>query len=147
MNPIRFSKILIVDDSESFRIKVKRLLIDAQVGYYHYEAKDGEEGISMYKKYKPHIVIMDIMMPNVGGIQAINEIMEFDPDAKIIVVSTRENKEIIDAAVKSGGAKDYIIKPFSSGAVVMTVSKQLSMNRDYKRSSTSFKQIKDLKRK
>lgn len=112
---------MIVDDSESFRIKVKRLLIDSEVGYYHYEAKDGEEGIAMYKKYKPHIVIMDIMMPNVGGIQAINEIMEFDPDAKIIVVSTRENKEIIDAAVKSGGAKDYIIKPFSSGAVVMTV--------------------------
>ena len=84
-------------------------------------------------------------MPNVDGIEAIKKIMKFDSDAKIIVTSTKENKEIIDAAVKSGGAKDYIIKPFHSGVVVMAVSKQLLVNRNYKRSSTSFRQIKDLK--
>jgi len=87
--------------------------MDGNIGYFFYEAKDGEEGVAMFKAHKLHVVIMDIMMPNVDGIDAIKEIMKFDPDAKIIVTSTKGNKEIIDAVVKSGGAKDYIIKPFS----------------------------------
>ncbi|KAF6246164.1 two-component system response regulator [Nitrosopumilus sp. b3] len=142
---MRFSKILIVDDSEAFRLKVKRLLVEGQVGYYHYEAKDGAEAISLYKTVRPHVVIMDIMMPNVNGIQAIKEIIKIDPKAKIIVCSTRDNKEIIDAAIKSGGAKDFLIKPFNTGDVVMAISKQLVENRDYSRSSTSAKQIQKLK--
>ncbi len=145
MNPIRFSKILIVDDSESFRLKIKRLLIDAQVGYYFYEAKDGQEAISKYIAHRPNVVIMDIMMPNVDGVQATQAIIHHDPQAKIIVCSTRDNKETIDAVINSGGAKDYLIKPLSSGDVVMAVSKQLVMNRDYSRSSSSVKQIKKLK--
>ena len=137
MNPIRFSKILIVDDSEAFRNKVKRILAEGQVGHYHYEAKDGAEAISQYKAHRPHVTIMDIMMPNVDGIQAINAIMKINPKAKIIVCSTRDNKEIIDAAIKSGGAKDYLIKPFNTGDVVMAISKQLVENRNYSRNSTS----------
>lgn len=136
---------MIVDDSESFRLKVKRLLVEGQVGYYHYEAKDGAEAISLYRAHRPHVTIMDIMMPNVDGIQAINEIRKIDPKAKIIVCSTRDNKEIIDAAINSGGAKDFLIKPFNSGDVVMAVSKQLVENRDYSRRSTSVKQIQKLK--
>ncbi len=145
MNPIRFSKILIADDSDAFRAKVKSLLIEAKVGYYHYEARDGIEAIAQYKANKPHVTIMDIMMPNMDGIQAINEIMKINPKAKIIVASTRENKELIDATIKTGGAKDYLIKPFTSGAVVMSVSKILLENRDYKRNSSSFESIKKLK--
>ncbi|MFQ5496966.1 MAG: response regulator [Nitrosopumilus sp.] len=144
MNPIRFSKILIVDDSNAFRAKIQRLLTEGEIGYFIYEARDGGEGFSMYKKYRPHVVIMDIMMPKVNGIESMKKIIEFDPDAKIIVTSTKENKETIDAAIKSGGAKDYIIKPFHSGVVLMAVSKQLLVNRDYRRSSTSF--ITDVKK-
>ena len=124
MNPLRFSKILIVDDSASFRARIKSLLIEAQVGYYFYEAKDGLEAISLYVSKKPHIVIMDIMMPKVNGIQAVNKIIQIDPYAKIIVTSTKDNKELVDDAIK-GGAKDYVIKPFVSGSMVMAISKQL----------------------
>ena len=141
MNPIRFCKILIVDDSEAFRLKVKRQLIDAQVGYYFYEAADGREALAKYIKHKPHIVIMDIMMPNVDGIKATQAIMHYDPNAKIIVASTRDNKETIDAVINSGGAKDYIIKPFGSGDVVMAVSKQLVMNRYLDKSKPSTTSI------
>ncbi|MGY5148537.1 MAG: response regulator transcription factor [Candidatus Nitrosopumilus sp. bin_68KS] len=124
MNPLRFSKILIVDDSDAFRAKIKSLLIEAQVGYYFYEAKDGLEAISQYIAKKPHIVIMDIMMPKVNGIQAVNKIIQINPYAKIIVTSTKDNKELVNDAIR-GGAKDYVIKPFVSGSMVMAISKQL----------------------
>jgi len=141
LNPIRFCKILIVDDSKAFRFKTKKLLIDAKVGYYHYDAADGREALAKYIKHKPHIVIMDIMMPNVDGVQATQAIMRYDPNAKIIVASTRDNKETIDAVINSGGAKDYLIKPFASGDVVMAVSKQLVMNRYSDKSKPSTASI------
>ena len=115
--------------------------MDAKVGYYFYEAVDGKEAVSKYIQYKPHIVIMDIMMPNVDGVKATQAIMRYDPNAKIIVASTRDNKEIIDAVMDSDGAKDYLIKPFGSGDVVMAVSKQLVMNRNYGNSKPSTTSI------
>jgi len=80
-------------------------------------------------------------MPNVDGVQATQEIMRYDPKAKIIVASTRDNKETIDAVINSGGAKDYLIKPFASGDVVMAVSKQLVMNRYLNKSKPSTASI------
>ena len=124
MNPLRYSKILIVDDSAAFRAKIKAILIEGQIGYYFYEAKDGLEAISQYISKKPHVVIMDIMMPKVNGIEAIKKIIDIDPYAKIVVTSTKDNKELVDDAI-NGGAQDYVIKPFVSGSVVMAISKQL----------------------
>ncbi|MCH7966957.1 MAG: response regulator [Thaumarchaeota archaeon] len=128
MNPIRFSKILIVDDSPLFRSSIKKMLSDAKVGTVYYEAKDGKEAISQYIAYRPNIVIMDMMMPNVDGVQATQAIIKYDPHAKIIVISAKENKDTINDAIKCG-AKDYVFKPFDSGKVVMTVSKQLLAKR------------------
>lgn len=129
MNRLRFSKILIVDDSPFFRASVKKNLIDAQIGTYYYEAKDGKEAISQYIAHKPHVVIMDIVMPNVDGIKATQVIMHHDPKAKIIVISAKENKEIVTEVVNKFGAKDYVLKPINSSAIVMAVSKQLVAKR------------------
>lgn len=129
MNRLRFSKILIVDDSPFFRASVKKNLIDAQIGTYYYEAKDGKEAISQYIAHKPHVVVMDIVMPNVDGIKATQVIMHHDPKAKIIVISAKENKEIVSEVVNKFGAKDYVLKPINSSAIVMAVSKQLVAKR------------------
>ena len=104
MNSLRFSKILIVDDSPFFRASVKKNLIDAQIGTYYYEAKDGKEAISQYIAHKPHVVIMDIVMPVVDGVKATKAIMYHDPKAKIIVISAKENKEIVNEVVNKYGA-------------------------------------------
>ncbi|PBO84386.1 MAG: two-component system response regulator [Thaumarchaeota archaeon] len=124
MNPLRFAKILIVDDSVFFRSSIKKILSEAQIGSKYFEAKDGKEAISIYIANKPTLVIMDIVMPNVDGVKAIQAIMKYNPNAKILVVSSKENKEIVNDAIKAG-AKDYVLKPFDSGQVVMAVSKQL----------------------
>lgn len=129
MNPLRYSKILIVDDSKEFRTKIKRILKDAQIGSRVYEANDGQEGISKYITYKPNLVIMDIMMPNVDGVKATQAIMQFDPTAKIIVISAKKNRGIVNDVVNKYGAKDYVLKPFDSGQVIMAVSKQLVSSR------------------
>ena len=128
VNPIKFSKILIVDDTKFFREALVRTLRQAGIGSKYYEAKDGKEAISQYVAHKPNMVIMDIMMPNVDGVKATQAIMKFDPKARIIVVSSKENKETINDAIKSG-AKDYVLKPFEPGKVTIAVSKQLSENR------------------
>lgn len=128
MNPIRFSKILIVDDVQFFRSSIKKMLMEAQIGSIYHEAKDGKEAIELYIKKRPNIVIMDIVMPNIDGVKATQAIIQYDPKAKIIVISAKENKEIVTNAIKSG-AKDYVLKPFTSGQVIMSVSKQLVTNR------------------
>lgn len=132
MNPLRFSKILIVDDSSFFRSFVKKTLSEAQIGSRYYEAVDGQEAISKYVAHRPHVTIMDIIMPNVDGVKATQAITKYDPNAKIIVISAKENKETVQAAVKVGGAKDYVLKPCDSSSIVMAVSKQLVVSRSKK---------------
>jgi len=129
LNPLRFSKILIVDDSPFARASFKKILKEASIGTYYYEAKDGKEAISQYIAHKPNIVIMDINMPIVDGTIATQAITKYDPNAKIVIISSKENQLSIDATIKIGGAKDYILKPFDSSKVVMAVSKQLVINR------------------
>ncbi len=125
-NLLRYSKILIADDSPFFRTKLKQILSDAQIGSIYYDAKDGKEAISQYIAHKPNLVIMDIEMPNVNGVKATIAITQYDPNAKIIVISSVENKSIVNDVVNHYGAKDYVLKPMDSGKIVMAVSKQLS---------------------
>ena len=129
MVTIRFSKILIVDDTQIFRERTKKILSDAKIGSKYYFAKDGKEAISQYIAHKPHVVIMDIVMPNLDGVKASQAIMKFDPNAKIIVVSTKDNQETINAVIKSGFAKDYVFKPCDTSAIIMAVSKILSVKK------------------
>ena len=131
-NPLRFCKILIVDDSSFMRNFIKRTLTEAKIGSRYYEANDGKEAISQYVAFKPDITIMDIVMPNVDGVKASMAIKHYDPNAKIIVISAKENKETVEDVVKKGGAKDYLLKPCDSSAIVMAVSKQIVMGRHKK---------------
>ena len=102
------SKVLIVDDNSSMRDLIKNALMDE--GFIVAgEAENGEEAINMYKEYNPDIVTMDISMPEMDGIEATKKIIEYDKNAKIIIVTEDYTKE---EAAELAGASDYLTKPF-----------------------------------
>jgi len=70
---IHFCKILIVDDTQLFREKIKRILHDVKIGYKYYFAKGGKEAISQYIAHRPHATIMDIIMPNLDGVKYLKQ--------------------------------------------------------------------------
>src|SRR6056297_3720054 len=103
-------KILIADDSILMRRNLKSIL--KQLGYNVIaEAANGQEAVEYYKRLKPDVVTMDISMPVMDGIEAVNQIVHLYPDANIIMISALNQKEMVFTAIERG-AKYYIIKPF-----------------------------------
>ena len=117
-------KILISDDS----ILARKLLKDAlaEIGCSNFiEAKNGEESVSSYISEKPDLVLLDIVMPGVNGVEATKQIIANDPNAYIVIVSSVGTKSFLEEALVAG-AKDFIQKPFNNGALENIVNKLCS---------------------
>jgi two-component system chemotaxis response regulator CheY len=113
-------KILITDDSILARKQLKDII--STLGSPAFvEAKDGQSAIDRYKEEKPDLVFLDIVMPGKDGNAAIQEIMEFDPDATIIIASSVGTQSQLKKALESG-AKDFIQKPLDKDQVIRTVN-------------------------
>ncbi len=109
------TRVLVVDDAKFMRHLLKNILVEMGwevVG----EAADGNEACEMYKSLSPDVVTMDIVMPNTNGIDALKRIREFDPDAKIVMISAIDQREPLMDALKHGAA-DYVVKPFEKERV------------------------------
>jgi len=113
-------KILIVDDAAFMRVVLKNILTPE--GYEVVEASNGVEAIEEFKKHQPDIVTMDITMPEMDGIVALQEILKIDANAKVCMVSAMGQDKIILESVKSG-AKDFIVKPFKPDDVLGKIKK------------------------
>ena len=103
-------KILVCDDEENIRESVKLILDDEP--YLQAFAADGREVIKKVKEFKPDIIILDIKMPKLSGLDAIEQIKAINPDVKIIMISGYEQPDVIKEAL-SRGASDYLPKSFS----------------------------------
>ncbi|WP_199614102.1 response regulator [Paenibacillus alkalitolerans] len=102
--------VLIVDDTNFMRKMSADYL--KQFGYtVAGEAANGREAVELYVTLKPHIVMMDLTMPEMNGIEAIKEIMKIDPKAVVLVCSASNQQDLIFDALDAG-AKGYIMKPF-----------------------------------
>lgn len=116
-------KILIVDDLELARIIIRNILED--YGYTVVgEASNGEEALTAYENLKPDLVIMDIVMPKMDGIDAVKNIIKKYKDAKIIMCSAKSYAPIILDSLKAGG-KDFITKPVSSFKLINSITNVL----------------------
>lgn len=117
-------RVLIVDDTDFMRMMIKDIL--TKNGYeIAGEATDGLSAIEKYKEVNPDLVTMDITMPEMDGVAAVQAILDIDSAARIIMVSAMGQQAIVIEAIQAG-AKDFIVKPFIPERVLEAVSKALS---------------------
>ncbi len=114
-------KILICDDSILARKQIKDIINTVGTPVI-FEASDGQTAIDIYKENKPNLVFLDIVMPKKDGNIAIDEIMAFDKDAIIIIVSSVGTQSQLKCALESG-ATDFIQKPFNKDQILEAIDK------------------------
>lgn len=114
------AKILIVDDAAFMRMMVKDALTKG--GYTElFEAVDGADAVEKFKEIGPDLVILDITMPNMDGLEALKTIKAANAAANVVMCSAMGQESMVIEAIKSG-AKDFIVKPFKPDRILKTVS-------------------------
>lgn len=115
------ANILIVDDAAFMRMMIKDILV--KNGYNVIgEAENGLRAIEKFKELSPDLVIMDITMPEMDGIQAVRQIKAISADAKIIMCSAMGQQAMVIESIQAG-ARDFIVKPFQAERVIEAVKK------------------------
>ena len=111
--------ILICDDAAFMRMMIKDIL--TKNGYnVAGEAENGLKAVEKYNETKPDLVMMDISLPELDGIQALKKIKESDPGATVIMCSAMGQQAMVIEAIQSG-AKDFIVKPFQADRVLEAI--------------------------
>jgi two-component system chemotaxis response regulator CheY len=125
-------KVLIVDDAMFMRNMIAEIFNGKNYSGEEYEvvaeAENGIEAVEMYKEHTPDIVTMDIVMPEMTGIEALREIMNLDSEANVIMCSALGQDSLVMEALDAG-AKDFIVKPFQPGKVLEVVVRILDETR------------------
>jgi len=114
-------RVLVCDDAIFMRTMISDILSGA--GYEVVgEAETGLQAIERYRELKPDLVTMDIVMPDMGGIDAVREIVKNDPNAKILMCSAMGQQALVVEAIQAG-AKDFVVKPFQPSRVLEAVQR------------------------
>ena len=118
-------KLLIVDDAAFRRMRLMKLLVAS--GYDVVEAPNGEKAVEAYKIETPDMVLMDVHMPIMNGLEALQEIMKIDKKAKVVMLSSFSQQETIMKALEFG-AKNFLIKPYEEKSLLSTIAKVVSLD-------------------
>ena len=118
-------RVLIVDDALIMRKRIKEIAEEAgwQVAG---EARDGEEAVVLYQQEKPDLVTLDIVMPKLDGVSALQQMMQDDPQARVVMVSAVNQKEKLAECIQAG-AIDFIVKPFQRSRLRCFFEKYLTV--------------------
>ena len=114
-------RLLVVDDA----LFMRKLIcgVAAEAGWEVVgEAANGEEAVALYEQLKPDLVTMDLVMPVMGGLEALRKIREVDPEAQIVVVTALDQKQALMDSIRDG-AIDFIVKPFERERVLNLLHK------------------------
>lgn len=114
-------RVLIVDDAIFMRRMISDILVENGMEVVG-EADTGAKAIERYKELRPDLVTMDIIMPEMNGIDAVRKIVEHDAQAKIVMCSALGQQALVQDAL-AAGAKDFLIKPFNAARVVEVIAK------------------------
>ncbi len=119
----RGATILIADDLSFMRMIQKEILNEhgyTVVG----EASDGRQAVEKYQTLRPDLVVLDITMPNMNGLDAMRRIFEIDPHARVIMCSALGQQHLIVEAIRAG-VRDFIVKPFKPERILSAIEKAL----------------------
>jgi two-component system chemotaxis response regulator CheY len=115
--------VLVCDDAIFMRTMISDIL--SQAGFEVIgEAETGIQAVERFEELKPDLVTMDIVMPDMGGIDAVREIMKIDPTAKVLMCSAMGQQALVVEAIQAG-AKDFVVKPFQPSRVLEAVQRVL----------------------
>lgn len=120
------AKVLLVDDSGLARRSARRILQEA--GYTVVEAEDGFSALERYALERPDVVLLDLVMQGMYGLDVLSKLREIDPNAKVIVVSADVQTSSRDL-VREAGALEFLNKPIQPREVVDAVSRALTGER------------------
>jgi len=114
------AKILIADDSDAIRLVLKDIL---SIGEHEVlaEANDGAEAVDFYQQHRPQVLLLDLAMPKKDGLTVVKEVIAYDPDAKIILITASDDQKIINQCLEHG-AKSHISKPFDFNTVLKAIT-------------------------
>jgi len=115
--------VLICDDAIFMRTMVGDILTQAGFDVVG-EAETGLQAVEQYRELRPDLVTMDIVMPDMGGIDAVREIVKHDPEAKVLMCSAMGQQALVVEAIQAG-AKDFVVKPFQPSRVLEAVTRVL----------------------
>ena len=117
------STVLVCDDAVFMRTMITDILTQAGLDVVG-EAESGTEAVAKYRTLKPDLVTMDIIMPDMGGIEAVRAITQFDPQARVLMCSAMGQQALVVEAIQAG-AKDFVVKPFQPSRVLEAVQRVL----------------------
>jgi two-component system chemotaxis response regulator CheY len=117
------AKVLLVDDAAFMRMRCAKVL--TKLGHSVVEAENGVQAVDQFEKEKPDLILLDITMPEMDGIEALKAIKTRDPGAKVAMVSAMGQQSMVLEAIKSGAA-DFVLKPFDEDRLVAAVNKLLA---------------------
>jgi two-component system chemotaxis response regulator CheY len=113
---------MVADDAQFMRMRVGKLLTNH--GHQIIEAENGAEAVQNYRRFRPDAVLMDITMPQKDGLTALVEIRNYDPQAKVIMLSALGQQAMILQALQAG-ARDFLVKPYQPERIMKTLNKVL----------------------
>lgn len=114
-------RVLIADDTTFMRATIQKMLSQSGISTF-YEATNGKEAFIKYKNKKPDLVIMDISMPIMDGIEATRQIKSFDPEARILICSLQGQKNNVMEGIKAG-ARSFLVKPIKEEKLINEIQK------------------------
>ncbi|KAB7706598.1 response regulator [Bacillus aerolatus] len=138
------TKIVIIDDHQLFREGVKRILEFEESFDVLAEGDDGKDAVELIESHQPDVVLMDINMPEVNGVEATRGLVEKFPDTKVIILSIHDDENYVTHALKSG-ARGYLLKEMDADALIEAV-KVVSEGGSYLHPRVTHNLISDYRR-